>query len=122
MLEVGTWAAAFGHNSPVVIQGIHPFALQVYHRFYGYRHTGHQPHTAPRVAVVRHFGVLVHLTPYAVAHIFAHHAVAEALGIGLNGVADIPKMIAVYGLAHTLVKALLRDLDGGGPGVDRDPS
>ena len=81
------------------------------HRLHGQSHAGTQPGAMARFSEVGHAGLLMHRTADAVAGKVTDHAVAEALGIGLNGVADIPKMIAVYGLAHTLVKALLRDLD-----------
>ena len=43
----------------------------------------------------------------AVARKVADDPVSEALGIGLNGAADIAQVIAVDSLAHALVEALL---------------
>ena len=83
------------------------------HRLDGNDHTGLKANAPPLLSVVRNVGVLVHHTTDTVPHVIAKHAIAVRLGEGLDGITDVPDMIAGNSLLDCSLKAIARNLAQG---------
>eukprot|EP01132_Coremiostelium_polycephalum_P018763 gene18762-biopygen10162 len=87
------------HHRPAILQAAHLGAALVEHRLNGKHHAFTQFEPGTGAAEVQDLRVLVHLAANAMPAIFTHHAVAVALGMVLDGVADIPQACAGLDLA-----------------------
>src|SRR5690606_5883908 len=78
-----------GHHRPVVRQQAHVAPAGIDHRLDGEGHAGPEFHARARLAVMQHLRVLVEDPADAVTAVFAHHRVAMAFGVPLDGMADV---------------------------------
>src|SRR3972149_683774 len=111
VLEVGGEAAVYGADRPVVIVAPGAPVTHVHHGLQGQHHALHQDGPPVRRAVVRHLGILVHLTADAVAHVLSHHREAEGLRVLLDGAGDGPQRGSGPGGLEALPEGIVGHLD-----------
>ena len=98
-------------HGPAVVKNADFVVSGVDHRLHGNRHVLLQTRAVAGLAVVRDLGRLVQAGADTMADILAHERIAIALGILLNGVADVGDAVADAGKLDALEKALARDAD-----------
>lgn len=97
-------AAVRRDHGPAVVQGTDLVPADVDHRLHGDRHVLLQTRAVAGLAVVRDLGRLVQAGADTMADILAHERIAIALGILLNGVADVGDAVADAGKLDALEK------------------
>src|SRR5690242_16224880 len=111
MLELGRAFAVGGADRPGVLVQFRLWAALVEHRLDGKDHTGANLRASAWLANVGDKGIFVQRAPDAVATILAHHAVALALGVLLDGGADVADAPARLRLRDAEIEALLRRVE-----------
>ena len=94
MLIMSGQSSVGRYNCPIIIQYINPVGSSVDHGLNGNGHAGPQHVAGVLPAVVGHRGILVELPTDAVARQGPNHRIAVVLHIFLDGVANIPNLIA----------------------------
>ena len=110
MLKVSCQAAVTRFDRPAVLQCLYRVLVLAHHRLDCDAHTRHQTRTAPGVAEVRDFGVLMQLLADTVADKAADDREAVLLDIGLYCVADIPYPVAAARHLDAAMQTLLRNI------------
>ena len=99
------------HHGPAVRQGAHPGPPMLIIGSMAMVMPGMQPRAGAVAAEVRHLRLLVELGADAVAHQFAHHAVAGRLRHLLHRVADVADLVAGVGRRDAGRQGPLGDLE-----------
>ncbi len=89
VLELRRQRSVARHRRPAVAEDLHVRAAQVDHRLDREEHAGAQRHALAATAVVQDVGLVVEQPAEPVAAEVAHHRAALALGVGLDGGADV---------------------------------
>src|SRR5438309_9108130 len=110
VLEVGSEAVVESANGPAI--GVR-LRVPVADRDHGLERQNHalaEDWSAVRWAEVRHLGLFVHLAADAVAHVFAHDAIALALDVLADCVGHDAKFLARPGRSYPVPERLLRNI------------
>src|SRR4051812_7050328 len=94
MFELGREGAVAGYGRPAILEYLHGRLADVDHRLDREEHSGLQFRPGARAAGVNHFRRVVEQPAEAVAAEIADDSVAVALGIGLDGMADVAEMVS----------------------------
>ena len=108
MLEMSGRLAVLRTDGPTILVEPDVALAHGNHRFDGYTHGGFQHHAISTTSVVRHLGILMHLTANAMSGQFADDAVAMSLAVFLHSTADITEVTTSDGIVDTLIQGLLR--------------
>src|SRR5262245_729002 len=108
MLKMGRSRPINCHDRPTDWHGPRPGPADIHHRLNGNGEPGNELGSAPRLAVVRHLGLLVERHPDTVAHEITHDAEARFLDYGLDRGTDVANVIAGPRRINTRLERPLR--------------
>src|SRR5437879_3865637 len=111
VLEVGGQAAVPRHRRPAVVENLHFPASHRDHRLDRQHHARPQLRPAPRVAEVRHLGILVQRATDTVADERPHDREPVTLHVHLDGVRDVGETPARPALLDGMLEALTGDAE-----------